>query len=48
MKPTVSVPLVCATFAMLDTPAQPLYTRADGPVHTVAVRERRWTVGRRR
>src|SRR5262247_1059674 len=28
MKPTVSVPQVCATFAMIDTPPQPLYTRA--------------------
>ena len=41
MKPTVSGPQVCATFAMIDTSAQPLYTRADGPVHTVAVRERK-------
>jgi hypothetical protein len=26
---------------LIDTPPQPLYTRADGPVRTVAVSERR-------
>jgi hypothetical protein len=39
LKTTVSAPQVCATFAMIDTPPQPLYTRANIPVRTVLMTE---------
>jgi hypothetical protein len=42
MKPTVSRPQGTTPGAMLDTPPQPLYTRADVSLRTVAVSERRF------
>jgi hypothetical protein len=32
---------VCQAYAMIDTPPQPLYTRAYVPLRTVSMRERR-------
>jgi hypothetical protein len=42
MKPTVSRPQGTTPGAMLDTPPQPLYTRAHVSLRTVAGRERRF------